>query len=167
VVQERRLIEVLDRFFIRSHQDLITLIGGELPPEFTTADIASVSGWNRRVAQQAAYCLRVCGAIEIVGKKGNALIYQHVSTGARPKKKAALPVKPAVVAKKNSKKATAKKKSTKKRATTKKTATAARKKKSASATAKKKTSKRSSKKAIGKKKTVAKRKTARSKKAGR
>ncbi len=79
VVQERRLLDVLDRMIIRSSADLFSLIGSDLPVEFTTADIAKVSGWNRRTAQQAAYCLRGSGAIEMTGKQGNAIIYRKTA----------------------------------------------------------------------------------------
>jgi len=76
VVQERRLLDVIDRLVIRSSHDLVRLIGGDLPDEFTTADIARISGWPRRIAQQAAYCLRATDNITMVGKQGNAIVYK-------------------------------------------------------------------------------------------
>jgi len=74
-VDERRLLEIIDRRVIRNPQDLLDMVG-EIPHEqFTTAEIAEATGWPRRIATMAAYCLRHCGAIEQVGKRGNAYLY--------------------------------------------------------------------------------------------
>ncbi len=76
VVEERRLLEVVDRYRIDSTADLFTLLPSGLPDEFTTADLAAALGRSRRLAQQMAYCLRRLGVIEMVGKAGNAAVYR-------------------------------------------------------------------------------------------
>jgi hypothetical protein len=76
VVQERRLVEVLDVIEIVDPVDLIELLPADLPEIFTTAEIAAAAHCPRRVAQQAAYCLRNMGAAEIVGKEGRANEYR-------------------------------------------------------------------------------------------
>ncbi len=43
---------------------------------FDTAQLANAMGIQRRFAQKVTYCLRHMQAIEIVGKQGNALLYQ-------------------------------------------------------------------------------------------
>lgn len=77
VVQERRLVEVVDRVVIAGPDDLAGLLPGGLAPEFTTADLAAGLDRPRHLAQQMAYCLRGAGAIEVVGKQGNALVYRR------------------------------------------------------------------------------------------
>jgi hypothetical protein len=75
VTEERRLLEVVDRVVLDSPEALAALLPDGLPPGFTTADLAAALGRPRRLAQQMSYCLRRAGAIEIVGKEGNAIIY--------------------------------------------------------------------------------------------
>ena len=78
VVEERRLLGVVDRLEIDSPGSLDGLLPPETPERFTTADLASVLGRPRRLAQQMTYCLRRLGRIERVGKTGNAIIYARV-----------------------------------------------------------------------------------------
>jgi hypothetical protein len=74
-VMERRLLEATQSRLLRTTADLKALLPDGLPEPFTTADLAEISAQPRRLAQQMAYCLREAGAIELVGKKGNALEY--------------------------------------------------------------------------------------------
>jgi hypothetical protein len=76
VVEERRLIEVLEWVLIERPADLVALLPADLPDAFTTADIATALGKPRRLAQQMTYCLRRLGVIDMVEKRGNALVYE-------------------------------------------------------------------------------------------
>lgn len=76
VIVERRLIELITTHCFKGATDLWMLFAGRLPAQFTTRDIAESVHITRRLAQQAVYCLRHCGAIDIVGKKRNELIYK-------------------------------------------------------------------------------------------
>lgn len=78
-VAERRLLSVIETQVIGDADDLVRLLPVDLGGSFTTADIAVGSGCSRRTAQQAAYCLRVGGAIVPVGKQGNAVEYRLAS----------------------------------------------------------------------------------------
>lgn len=80
-VVERRLIDVTDRIRFDTAADWLALLPAGLPTPFTTAELAPAIDRPRRTAQQMAYCLREMGAIEVLGKRGNALEY-GVSTGA-------------------------------------------------------------------------------------
>ncbi len=71
---ERRLIEVTESVVIENPQALVGLLP-ELSERWTTADLAVAAGISRRLAQQAAYCLRKADAAMVVGKEGNAAIY--------------------------------------------------------------------------------------------
>lgn len=75
VVAERRLLEVLEVVSIDSPADLLDFLPADLPAEFTTADLAASMHCTRRLAQQTAYCLRQADCIEMVDKRGNAIVY--------------------------------------------------------------------------------------------
>ncbi len=75
VVVERRLLEIVESQVMRNPRDLQCLMPETLPQQFRTIDIAETQGWSRRLAQQAAYCLRKSGEASVVGKSGNAIIY--------------------------------------------------------------------------------------------
>ena len=82
VVEERRLLEVVDRLVVDSPRALASLLPGGLPGEFTTAELAGALRRNRRLAQQMAYCLRRVGVIRMVGKDGNAVVYSRTDDSA-------------------------------------------------------------------------------------
>lgn len=75
VVEERHLLEVVDRVVVDSPAALGALLPAGLPDEFTTADLADALGRPRRLAQQMAYCLRHVDVIREVGRRGNAVVY--------------------------------------------------------------------------------------------
>lgn len=75
-VQDRSLVEVLETQTLRAAEDLLDLLPEDLPPQFTTADIAEGAGIPRWLAQKMAYCLRKIEAVTLVGKQGNSLMYE-------------------------------------------------------------------------------------------
>lgn len=77
VIEERRLLQVVDRLLVDTPQALAALLPSELPTEFTTADLAASLAVTRRLGQQMAYCLRAVGVTEMVGKTGNAIVYRR------------------------------------------------------------------------------------------
>ena len=76
---DRRLVDVVETHTIASMADLFALVDARLPETFTTTDIAAAMQSTRSLAQQAAYCFREGGVIEICGKDGNALVYRRVT----------------------------------------------------------------------------------------
>lgn len=65
---DRQLREVIARHRFETVEDLIKLVPvSDLPKEFTTADIATVAGVHRSVAQKIAYCFRPLGIIDQIG----------------------------------------------------------------------------------------------------
>jgi hypothetical protein len=76
VVRERRLTGIENVVGISCPADLLGLLPEGLPERLTTADIAAASGCTRRLAQQAAYCLRHAGVITQAGKAGRAVEYR-------------------------------------------------------------------------------------------
>ncbi len=72
---DRRLRDVLDVRRFTSAEDLAALLPAGLPPRFTTGDIARRAGVSRKVAQQAAFCLRSLGVIAGVGRSKAGIQY--------------------------------------------------------------------------------------------
>lgn len=79
VVQERRLLAVLDRRRLTS-ANLLDLLPPGLPDLFTTADLARGLGVDRTVAQQMAYCLREARAIEARERGRSGWLYARSGT---------------------------------------------------------------------------------------
>ena len=79
LTQERRLLGVVAQRRFETPADVWALMPVELPPTFTTSDLASAMRKPRRLAQQAAYCLRKMGVITPVGKQGRSVLYARAS----------------------------------------------------------------------------------------
>lgn len=73
---DRSLRSVVGTVRLCTPADLCRLLPGDLPTEFTTADLAEQAGVERWLAQKAAYCLRHTDAAEIVDRQGNTLVYR-------------------------------------------------------------------------------------------
>ncbi len=73
---DRRLLDVLERARFASVEDYRRRLPERLPHPFTTADLAKGLDRPRWMAQKIAYCLRKMAAVETVGKRGNALLYE-------------------------------------------------------------------------------------------
>ena len=76
VIEERRLVEVLDSVEVGAPEELLDLLPDGLPEPFTTADLADGLGRSRHLAQEVAYCIRVSGAVETVGRDKRGILYQ-------------------------------------------------------------------------------------------
>jgi len=87
-VADHRLLEVVSRHVFRKPSDFLTLIPKELPYPFSTRELAEGIGQPRWLAQKITYCLRNMGAIQVVGKKGNAVLYSPLNRGAQSSNKA-------------------------------------------------------------------------------
>jgi hypothetical protein len=76
VIEERRLVDVLQTVELGSPEDLLELLPKDLPDVFTTAELAGGLGRSRHLAQEVAYCLRVSGAVATVGRDKRGVLYQ-------------------------------------------------------------------------------------------
>jgi hypothetical protein len=76
-VVDRRLREEGATVTLHLGSDLWRLITAPLPSRFTTVDLAGAIGRNVGFAQRVAYCLRLGGAAEAVGKIGNRILYER------------------------------------------------------------------------------------------
>jgi len=76
VIDERRLVSVLDTVTLTTPAGLLGLVPDDLPDPFTTSDLAAGLGRTRHLAQEVAYCLRVSGAVESVGRDRRGILYR-------------------------------------------------------------------------------------------
>jgi len=81
-VEDQKLIAVREVYRLRTAADVGRLIRRPrpLPRPFHTGHLAASLGVERWFAQRIAYCLRKIGAVEEVGKQGNARMYQFGKT---------------------------------------------------------------------------------------
>jgi hypothetical protein len=76
LVEERRLVSVLDTVEVGCPADLPALLPPGLPDPFTTADLARLLGRTRHAAQKVAYCLRESGAARTDGRDRGGYRYR-------------------------------------------------------------------------------------------
>lgn len=78
-VVDRRILDAGEPTSLHRAADLWWLVPApdSLPERFTTADLAALLQRPLDFAQRVAYCLRLSGAVETVGKAGNRLIYRR------------------------------------------------------------------------------------------
>jgi len=81
MVDERRLVDVDGSVEFVSQDDLRSLLPPGLPDPWTTADLATGLGRSRHLAQEVAYCLRVSGAVETVGRDRRGHLYKDPRAG--------------------------------------------------------------------------------------
>ncbi len=73
-IEERRLLEVVDRRIFETPADWLALLPEQLA-SFTAEDLAEMIGIRRDLAQKMAYSLRKSGLVELTGKRGRANLY--------------------------------------------------------------------------------------------
>jgi hypothetical protein len=81
-ISDRRFLEVRRRHIFKKPSDFLTFIPTNLSDPFSTQDLAECINQPRWFAQKMAYCLRKMGAIEIVGKTGNSILYSAANAFA-------------------------------------------------------------------------------------
>ncbi|MHA1951820.1 MAG: hypothetical protein ACW99G_21340, partial [Candidatus Thorarchaeota archaeon] len=72
---DRKLLSVIDKRLFNSPKDFLSFIPDSLEKPFTTTQLRESLGIPSQIAQKMTYCLRKMGALEVVGKKGNAILY--------------------------------------------------------------------------------------------
>jgi hypothetical protein len=75
VVEDQKLVQVVATHRLREAADLCRLVPCRLPDTFHTGHLAAALGIDRWVAQRIAYCWRQMGAVRVIGKAGNSLLY--------------------------------------------------------------------------------------------
>ena len=75
-VKDRKLLNVFERIVFRDSRDFLQFLPNDLHGNFTNKVVASKLGIPIRLAQKITYCLRKMGAIAVVGRKRNELLFQ-------------------------------------------------------------------------------------------
>jgi len=88
-VVDRRLREILGTTTLHAAGDVWALLPVGLPDPFTTRELADRLDRPEPFAQRVAYCLRLAGAVDVLGKRGNRLVYGHPACRAQPPSSAA------------------------------------------------------------------------------
>jgi hypothetical protein len=81
-IEDQRLMGVVASQSFSTVADLRKLLPKRMPRQFHTAHLAERLKTPRWTAQRIAYCLREMGAVEIVGKEGNAILYRYAGRKA-------------------------------------------------------------------------------------
>jgi len=79
-IEERRLLEVVDRRLFEDGADLLALLPEGIKRPFTARDLAEEADIGGILAQKMVYCLRKAGAIELAGRRGRANLYRVANT---------------------------------------------------------------------------------------
>jgi hypothetical protein len=81
-IEDQRLMGIVASQSFATAADLRKLLPRRMPRQFHTAHRAERLKTPRWTAQRIAYCLREMGAVEIVGKEGNAILYRYAGRKA-------------------------------------------------------------------------------------
>ena len=81
-IEDQRLMGIASSQSFATAADLRKLMPRRMPKHFHTAHLAERLKTPRWTAQRIAYCLREMGAVEIIGKEGNAILYRYAGPKA-------------------------------------------------------------------------------------
>ena len=78
-IVDQKLVSIYQNFVFQSVADYSAMIPNSLGLQWSNRDLAKSLKLNLKITQNMTYCLRVMGAIEKVGKTGNAFLYSVIS----------------------------------------------------------------------------------------
>jgi hypothetical protein len=87
VIEDQKLCKLQSVHRFRTAADLLALIPARLPAPFHTGQLSESLGVPRGIAQRIAYCLRQTGAVRLMGKQGNALLYELADASAAKRRR--------------------------------------------------------------------------------
>lgn len=73
---DRQLLEIVSSIRIESVKDFLVFMPTNLSHSFTNKELAATLKIPPRLAQKMTYCLRSAKLIHLVGKRGNAFLYE-------------------------------------------------------------------------------------------
>ncbi len=76
-VHDQRLVKVVDRHLFSGLENYLSLIPAKLTEPFSNKQIAEEAGIRDYQARKMTYCLREAGALMIMGRQRNALLYSR------------------------------------------------------------------------------------------
>lgn len=78
-IVDQKLINIHQSITFRSAADYSALIPDTVGLEWSNRELAAALKLNFKITQNMTYCLRVMGAIEKIGQKGNSFLYSVIS----------------------------------------------------------------------------------------
>ena len=87
IVKDRLLSEIHETHIFDKAQDLHRLLPKKLPKPFDTKELAEGLKMHRSDAQKIAYVLRHTGSVDLVGKRGNANLFQLAKAPRKKRRK--------------------------------------------------------------------------------
>jgi hypothetical protein len=75
IIEEHRLLEVVDRRLFEEAADWQALLPDKLGESFATKDLAEALSIRIQLAQKMAYCLCKARLFELIGKRGRSNLY--------------------------------------------------------------------------------------------
>jgi hypothetical protein len=75
-IKDRKLMRVFDRIVFEESHDFLTFLPKGMGASFSNKILSRELGISVRLAQKITYCLSKMGAISIVGKKRNELLFR-------------------------------------------------------------------------------------------
>jgi hypothetical protein len=79
-IADRRLLSILDRHIFISNKDYLDLLPEDLSHPFTNIELARALSISSNLAAKMTYCLRMMDALNFVGKRGNAHLYEAANS---------------------------------------------------------------------------------------
>lgn len=79
-IADRRLLSVGQSFVFATPADFAALLPAELPDRFDTGELATQIQAPRHLAQKMAYCLRTMETVQVVERRGRAVLYRRASS---------------------------------------------------------------------------------------
>ena len=83
-ISDRRLLKVVDFRDLETTEDYLDLLPDGLAQEFSNRQLSEALGISSHLAGKMSYSLRKMGALETVGKKGNAHLFSTARKAVRP-----------------------------------------------------------------------------------
>lgn len=83
-ISDRRLLKVVGSKDLETTQDYLDLLPDGLAQEFTNRQLSKALGISSNLAGKMSYSLRKMGALETVGKRGNAHLFSRARKVIRP-----------------------------------------------------------------------------------
>ncbi|GAB3539953.1 hypothetical protein GCM10027443_37170 [Pontibacter brevis] len=80
-VVDRRLLEVVQSYKFRNAADMLAFLPATVPQPFSNKDLAACSRLPLHRCRQITYCLRKMGAVTVVGKNRNELLFSARAAG--------------------------------------------------------------------------------------
>ncbi|MGV9103277.1 MAG: hypothetical protein ACOC3C_04070 [Candidatus Thorarchaeota archaeon] len=71
----RKLLKIIDKSLFEQPGDFLVFLPPSLDTPFTNKELATATGYTKRLAQKVTYCLRKMGVLKVPKKRGRAYLH--------------------------------------------------------------------------------------------